>query len=91
MKILSNKKYSELIEKLEKLEFEYENLKNINENLNKKLQAENTDYKVNNGKSFCSCCVNSYKYKDYYGPVGVERYGCFLDIPCEDFKRKEDN
>lgn len=89
MKILSNKKYNELIERLEELEFEYKNLKSINEGLNKKLQSEKTDCTANKGKSFCSCCVNSYKYTDYYGSVEVERYGCLLDIPCESFYEKE--
>lgn len=85
MKILSNKKYSKLIERLEELEFEYKNLKSINEDLNKRLQSEKTDCKANKGKSFCSCCGNSYKYTDYYGSLKVEKYGCLLDIPCKSF------
>ena len=28
-------------------------------------------------------------YKTYLGGIEIEKCGCLLDVPCEDFKRKE--
>lgn len=44
---------------------------------------------MNNGKDFCFKCENSYRYKTYLGGMEIEKCGCLLDVPCEDFKRKE--
>lgn len=91
MKILSKKKYNKLIEDFEELQKKVEELKRINESLGKKLEDKKTSCKMNNGKDFCFKCENSYRYKTYCGFIGNEKYGCLLDIPCEDFRRKEDN
>ena len=91
MKILSKKKYNKLIEDFEKSQKKVEELKRINESLGKKLEDKKTSYKMNSGKDFCFKCENSYRYKTYWGGVEVERCGCLLDVPCENFERKEDN
>ncbi len=98
MKILSKKKYSKLIEdfeelqkKVEELQKKVEELKRINESLGKKLEDKKTGCKMNNGKDFCFKCENSYRYKTYWGATEYEKCGCLLDVPCESFKRKEDN
>lgn len=46
---------------------------------------------MNSGKDFCFKCENSYRYKTYWGATEYEKCGCLLDVPCESFKRKEDN
>lgn len=88
-KILSKKKYNKLIEDFEKSQKKIEELKRINESLGKKSEYKKTSCKMNNGKDFCFNCTNSYRYKTYWDCVEVERCGCLLDVPCEDFKRKE--
>lgn len=91
MKILSKKKYNKLIEDFEKSQKKVEELKRINESLGKKLEYEKTSYKANVGKDFCNICKNSYSYKNDNGLIVVNCIGCLLAVPCEDFKRKEDN
>lgn len=91
MKILSKEKYNKLIEDFEELRKKVEELKSINGSLGKKLEDKKTSCKLNNGKDFCFNCKNSYRYKTYWGVTEIERCGCLLDVPCEDFKRKEDN
>lgn len=89
MKILSKKKYNKLIDDFEKLQEKVEELKRTNESLGKKLEDKKTSFKLNNGKDFCFKCKNSYEYKTYWGTTEIEQCGCLLDVPCEDFKRKE--
>ena len=89
MKILSRKKYNKLFNDCEKLQKKIEELKRINESLGKKLEDKKTSCKLNNGKDFCFKCKNSYIYKTYWGVTEIEKCGCLLDVPCEDFKRKE--
>nr|DAQ01189.1 MAG TPA: hypothetical protein [Caudoviricetes sp.] len=91
MKILSKKKYNKLIEGFEKSQKKVEELKRINESIGKKLEDKKTSCKMNNGKDFCFNCENSYRYKTYWRETEIERCGCLLDVPCEDFKKKEDN
>ncbi len=91
MKILSKKKYNKLIEDFEELQKKVEELKRTNESLGKKLEDKKTSYKMNSGKDFCFKCQNSYRYNTYWGTTEIERCGCLLDVPCEDFKRKEEN
>lgn len=91
MKILSKKKYNKLIEDCEELQKNAEKLKRINESLEKELEDKKTSCKLNSGKDFCFKCENSYRYKTYWGATEIEKCGCLLDVPCEDFKRKEDN
>lgn len=89
MKILSKKKYNKLIDDFEELQKKVKELKRTSESLGKKLEDKKTSCKMNSGKDFCFKCKNSYRYKTYWGGTEVERCGCLLDIPCEDFKRKE--
>lgn len=89
MKILSKKKYNKLIEDCEELQKNVEELKKINESIEKKLEDKKTSCKLNNGKNFCFKCKNSYIYKTYWGATEIENCGCLLDVSCEDFKRKE--
>lgn len=89
MKILSKKKYNKLIEDFEKLQKKVEELERINESIGKKLEDKKASCKLNNGKDFCFNCKNSYRYKTYWGVTEIEKCGCLLDVPCEDFKRKE--
>lgn len=89
MKILSKKKYNQLIDDCEKLQEKVEELKRINKSLGKKLEDKKTSCKMNNGKDFCFNCANSYRYKTYCGLTEIEKCGCLLDVSCEDFKRKE--
>lgn len=89
MKILSKKKYNKLIEDFEESQEKVKELKEINENIREKLEDKKTSYKLNNGKDFCFNCQNSYRYKTYWGVTEIERCGCLLDVPCENFRRKE--
>lgn len=89
MKILSKKKYNKLIEDFEELQKKVEELKRINESIGKKLEDKKTSCKLNNGKDFCFKCENSYRYKTYLAGMEIEKCGCLLDVPCEDFKKKE--
>lgn len=89
MKILSKKKYNKLIEDFEELQEKVEELKRINESLGKKLEDKKTGCKMNSGKDFYFNCENSYRYKTYWGVAEYEKCGCLLDVPCEDFKRKD--
>nr|DAD71321.1 MAG TPA: hypothetical protein [Siphoviridae sp. ctbQZ1] len=91
MKILSKKKYNKLIEDLEESQKKVEELKRINESIGKKLEDKKTSCKANVGKDFCNVCKNSYSYKNNNGNKPINCVGCLLDVPCEDFKRKEDN
>lgn len=91
MKILSKKKYNKLIEDLEGLQKKVEELKRINESIGKKLEDKKTSCKANVGKDFCNVYKNSYSYKNNDGLIAINCVGCLLDVPCEDFKRKEDN
>lgn len=91
MKILSKKKYNKLIEDFEKLQENLETLKRINESIRKKLEDKKTSCKLNSGSDFCFNCKNSYRYKTYYAMGESEQCGCLLNVPCEDFERKEDN
>lgn len=89
MKILSKKKYNKLIEDFEELQKKVEELKRTNESLGKKPEDKKTSCKMNTGRDFCFNCVNSYRYKTYWGVTEVERCGCLLDVTCESFERKE--
>lgn len=88
-KILSKKKYNKLIEDFEKLQEKVEEVKRINDSIGKKLEDKKTSFKFNNGNDFCFKCENSYRYETYWRGEEIEKCGCLLDVPCEDFKRKE--
>lgn len=91
MKILSKKKYNKLIEDFEESQKKVEELKRINESIEKKLEDKKTSCKANVGKEFCNICKNSYSYKNNNGFIAVNCVGCLLAVTCEDFKKKEDN
>lgn len=88
MKILSKKKYNQLLDKMKDLETDNRQLTEKNKFLSDKLEDKKTSCKMNKGKDFCFNCGNSYRYKAYWNGIEVERCGCLLDIPCESFKRK---
>lgn len=87
MKILSKKKYSKLLDDFKELKGKCKDLERVNRNFEEKLGDKKTSYKVNSGKEFCFKCKNSYRYKTYWGGMEVEKYGCLLNVSCEQFKR----
>lgn len=89
MKILSKKKYNKILDDCKELQKKVEELKKANESLKEKLDDEKTSCKLNKGKDFCFKCKNSYRYKTYWGVTEYEKCGCLLDVPCEDFERRE--
>lgn len=89
MKILSKKKYNKILDDCKELQKKVEELKKANESLKEKLDDEKTSCKLNKGKDFCFSCKNSYRYKTYWGVTEYEKCGCLLDVPCEDFERRE--
>ena len=91
MKSLSKKKSNKLIEGFEEWQKKVDELKRINESIEKKLEDNKTSCRMNKGSQFCFDCKNSYRYRTYMGIGEVEQCGCLLDVSCEDFKRKEDN
>ena len=91
LKILSKKKYNKLIEDFEESQKKVEELKRINESIEKKLEDNKTSCRLNKGSQFCFDCKNSYRYRTYMGIGEVEQCGCLLDVSCESFERKEDN
>lgn len=89
MKILSKKKYNKLIEDFEELQKKVEELKRINESIERKLENKKTSYKLNKGSQFCFDCKNSYRYRAYMGIGEVEQCGCLLDVSCEKFEKRD--
>ena len=89
MKILSKKKYNKILDDCKELQKKVEELKKANESLKENLDDEKTSCKLNKGKDFCFSCKNSYRYKTYWGVTEYEKCGCLLDVPCEDFEKKE--
>lgn len=87
MKILSKKKYSNLLDDFKELKDKCKDLERVNRNLEEKLGDKKTSYKVNSGKEFCFKCKNSYRYREYWGGMEVEKCGCLLNVSCEQFKR----
>lgn len=90
MKILSNKKYSKLLDDFEELKDKCKDLERVNRNLEEKLEDKKTSCKENSGKDFCFKCKNSYRYETYWGTKEIERCGCLLDVSCEQFERLMD-
>lgn len=88
MKILSKKKYNQLLDKMKDLEDANGQLARKNKFLSDKLEDKKTSCKLNNGKDFCFNCENPYRYKTYWGVTEIEKCGCLLDVPCECFERK---
>lgn len=91
MKILSKKKYNQLLQEVSNKDNKISELTVENAMLKEELEDKKTSCKANVGKEFCNVCKNSYSYRKNSGFVAINYVGCLLDVPCEDFKRKEDN
>jgi hypothetical protein len=91
MKILSKKKYNQLLQEVSNKDNKISELTVENAMLKEELEDKKTSYKANVGKEFCNVCKNSYSYRKNSGLVAINYVGCLLDVPCEDFKKKEDN
>lgn len=84
MKILSNKEYHRLVNKIDTLTRD-------NDFMNRKLyemkEDKPNDYKSNEGSHFCNIC--EFGYLRVRNPIGTDIYACSKTVPCEDFERKE--
>lgn len=89
MKILSKKKYNQLLDKMKDLETDNRQLIEKNNILSDRLEDKKTGCKANVGKGFCNACKNSYSYESRSGLFAFDSVGCLLDTPCESFERKE--
>lgn len=86
MRILSSKDYSWLMGRIETLSNENERLQMKVDEITKE---QPNDCKSNEGSHFCSIC--EFGYLRTRNPFGTDFYACSKTVPCEDFKRKEDN
>ena len=86
MRILSSKDYSWLMDRIETLSNENERLQMKFDEITKE---QPNDCKSNEGSGFCSIC--KFGYLRTRNPFGADFYACSKAVPCEDFKRKEDN
>lgn len=77
MKILSNKEYHRLMDKIDTLTKESDKTK----------ENKPSDCKSNEGSDFCSIC--EFGYLRARKPFGSDFYACGKTVSCEDFKRKE--
>lgn len=85
MKILSNKEYHRLMDKIDTLTKDNDC---ANRELDKMKGNKPNDCKSNEGSGFCSIC--EFGYLRARNPfTGSESYACSKAVPCEDFKRKE--
>lgn len=91
MKILSKKKYNQLLQEVSNKDNKISELTVENAMLKEELEDKKTSCKANVGKEFCNVCKNSYSYRKNSGLVAINYVGCLLAVSCEDFKRKEDN
>lgn len=91
MKILSKKKYNQLLQEVSNKDNKISELTVENAMLKEELEDKKTSCKANVGKEFCNVCKNSYSYRKNSGLVAINYVDCLLDVPCEDFKKKEDN
>lgn len=91
MKILSKKKYNQLLQEVSNKDNKISELTVENAMLKEELEDKKTSCKANVGKEFCNVCKNSYSYRKNSGLVAINYVGCLLDVSCEDFKKKEDN
>lgn len=84
MKILSNKEYHRLMDKIDTLTKDNDY---ANRELDKMKEYKPNDCKSNEGSDFCSIC--EFGYLRTRNPFGSDFYACGKTVPCEDFKRKE--
>lgn len=86
MKILSNKEYYRLMNKIDTLTKDNDCLYR---ELDKMKEDKPNDCKSNEGSDFCSIC--EFGYLRTRNLFGSDFYACSKKVSCEDFKRKEDN
>lgn len=91
MRILSKKKYNQLLQEVSDKDNKISELTEKNATLKEALEDKKTSCKANAGKDFCNVCKNSYSYRKNNGLIAVNCVGCLLAVSCEDFKKKEDN
>lgn len=84
MKILSNKEYHHLMDKLDTLTRDNDC---TNRKLDEMKENKPNDCKSNEGSDFCSIC--EFSYLTVRNPLGIDTYACSKAVSCEDFKRKE--
>lgn len=88
MKILSKKKYNQLLQEVSNKDNKISELTVENAMLKEELEDKKTSCKANVGKEFCNICKNSYSYRKNSGLVGINYVGCLLDVTCEKFEKK---
>lgn len=86
MKILSNKEYYRLVDKIDTLTKDNDCM---NRKLDEMKENKPNDCKSNEGSHFCSVC--EFGYLRTRNSFGADFYACSKIVLCEDFKRKEDN
>ena len=86
MKILSNKEYHRLMDKIDTLTKDNDY---ANRELDKMKGNKPNDCKSNEGSGFCSIC--KFGYLRTRNPSGADFYACSKTVSCEDFNRKKDN
>lgn len=84
MKILSNKEYCYLMNKLDTLTKDNDCM---NRKLDETKEDKPNDCKSNEGSHFCNIC--EFGYLRVRNSFGTDIYACSKRVPCEDFKRKE--
>lgn len=90
MKILTNKKYKKLVKDLEELRNQCGIVADKCDMVANKLEVEKTSENMKGKHTYCSACTFSYAYKEYYGSVEHETYGCLLEIPCDGFRKRKE-
>lgn len=90
MKILTNKKYKKLVKDLEELRNQCGIVADKCDMVAKKLETKKTSENMNGKHAYCSACKFSCAYKEYYGSVERETYGCKFAIPCDVFKERKE-
>lgn len=86
MKILSNKEYYYLVNKIDTLAKDNDCM---NRKLDEMKEDKPNDCKSNEGSHFCGIC--EFGYLTVRNPFGTDTYACSKTVSCEGFKRKEDN
>lgn len=84
MKILSNKEYHRLVNKIDTLTKDNDCM---NRKLDEMKEDKPNDCKSNEGSHFCNIC--EFGYLRARNLIGTDIYACSKTVPCEDFKRKE--
>lgn len=84
MKILSNKEYYRLVNKIDTLTKDNDCM---NRKLDETKEDKPNDCKSNAGSHFCNIC--KFGYLRVRNSIGTDIYACSKTVPCEDFERKE--